>query len=108
MESDNTYAIYQLKGGDELHGYASNPINGRRTPLIGPITRLFIQVRSQKEVPFLSSWMNCIGNSIWIVLLILRSQPVRFGCDRHPQNGALSTHYVDSIGFVELPGFCSA
>ena len=23
------------------------------------------------------------------------------------QNGAFSAHYVDSIGFVELPGFCS-
>ena len=108
MESDNAYAIYQLKGGDELHGLRFEAYERAKDT----INRTNYQIVYTGTLPE--------GNTLPQRLDALYRQ---FNIDRPPdfyghslsvsdvivirQNGAFSAHYVDSIGFVELPDFCS-
>lgn len=108
MEIDNAYTIYQLKSGDELHGLRFESYERAKDA----IDKANYQIVYTGTLPE--------GNTLTHRLDVLYRQ---FNIDRPPdfhghslsvsdvivirQNGALSAHYVDSIGFVELPGFCS-
>lgn len=108
MESDNAYAIYQLKDGDELRGLRFESYERAKDA----IDRTNYQIVYTGTLPE--------GNTLSQQLDALYRQ---FNIDRPPdfygpslsvsdvivirQNGAFSAHYVDSIGFVELPDFCS-
>lgn len=109
MESDNAYAIYQLKDGDEPRGLRFKSYERAKDA----IDRTNYQIVYTGTLPE--------GNTLPQRLDALYRQ---FNIDRPSdfyghslsvsdvivirQNGALSAHYVDSIGFVELPGFCSS
>ena len=105
LESDNAYALYQLKEGAALHGLrfeayqqAKNSIDRKnyrpvytgalpQGTLPQQLNELF--QRFNRDYP-----QDFHGRSLSVSDVIA----VR-------QNGVLSAHYVDAIGFVKLPDF---
>ena len=104
----DAYAIYQLKGGDELHGLRFEAYE-RAKDAIDRTNYQIVYTGTLPERNALPQRLDALYR--------------QFNIDRPPdfyghslsvsdvivirQNGAFSAHYVDSIGFVELPGFCS-
>lgn len=108
MESDNAYAFYQLKEGDELHGLRFESYE-RARDVIDKANYQIIYTGALPKTDTLSQQLDALfqqfnanyprdfhGRSMSVSDVIA----VR-------QNGVLSAHYVDSIGFAELPGFYS-
>ncbi len=106
MESDNAYAIYQLKDGDELHNlrfesyeHAKSAIDKSNYRIVytGELSKDCALPR-QLDVLFQRFNMDYPqdyhGRSMSVSDVIAVKQ-----------NGKASAHYVDSIGFAELPGF---
>jgi len=104
----DAYAIYQLKGGDALRGLRFESYERAKDAID----------KSNYQIVYSGALPE--GNTLPQQLDALYRQ---FNIDRPPdfyghslsvsdvivirQNGVFSVHYVDSIGFVELPGFCS-
>lgn len=104
----DAYAIYQLKDGDEQRGLRFESYQRAKDAID----------RTNYQIVYTGMLLE--GNTLLQQLDALYRQ---FNIDRPPdfyghslsvsdvivirQNGAFSAHYVDSIGFVELPGFCS-
>ena len=105
LESDNAYALYQLKEDAALHGLrfeayqqAKNSIDRKNYRPVytgalphGTLPQQLNELfqRFNRDYP-----QDFHGRSLSVSDVIA----VR-------QNGVLSAHYVDSIGFVKLPGF---
>lgn len=105
LESDNAYALYQLKEDAALHGLrfeayqqAKNSIDRKNYRLV--YTGALPQGTLPQQLNALFQRFNrdypqdFHGRSLSVSDVIAVKQ-----------NGVLSAHYVDSIGFVKLPGF---